>query len=167
MTTLSKPDLTWFREAKFGMFIHWGIYAVAAIGGATQSQPAWRDLSLLQTDDRSYTAQRDGASCGSGEKAPGWASLSGANTGVVAAVRDFWQEYPKGFRIMPDALDVRVWPGNAPGIAWKMLIDHNGSLTPKIQEKLKTDTARALRRAVPAPRFAWIAEHMRRFMENI
>jgi hypothetical protein len=59
-----------------------------------------------------------------------------------------------------------IWPGNAPGIAWKLLIDHNGSLTPKLRDKLKADTARALRRAVPAPRFAWIAEQLRRSMEN-
>jgi hypothetical protein len=57
-----------------------------------------------------------------------------------------------------------IWPGNSPGIAWKMLIDHNGSLTPKLREKLKADTARALRRAVPAPRFDWIAEQLRRLM---
>ena len=24
------PGLRWWREARFGMFIHWGIYAVAA-----------------------------------------------------------------------------------------------------------------------------------------
>jgi len=24
------PDMQWWREARFGMFIHWGIYAVAA-----------------------------------------------------------------------------------------------------------------------------------------
>lgn len=59
-----------------------------------------------------------------------------------------------------------IWPGNAPGIAWPMLIDHNGGLTPKLQEKLKADTARALRRAVPNPRFAWIAEQLRRFVEK-
>ena len=59
-----------------------------------------------------------------------------------------------------------IWPGNAPGIAWKMLVDHEGSLTPKLREKLKADTARALRRAVPAPRFAWIAEQLRRLMEK-
>ena len=59
-----------------------------------------------------------------------------------------------------------IWPGNAPGIAWKMLIDHNGSLTPMLRDKLKADTARALRRAMPAPRFAWIAEQLRRLMER-
>ena len=60
-----------------------------------------------------------------------------------------------------------IWPGNAPGIAWKMLVDHNGALSPALRAKLKADTVRALRRAVPAPRFAWIAEQLRRLMEGI
>ncbi len=60
----------------------------------------------------------------------------------------------------------RIWPGNAPGIAWKMLIDHNGSLTPQLRDKLKADTAQALRRATPSPRFAWISEQLLRLMES-
>jgi alpha-L-fucosidase len=32
------PRVAWFREAKYGMFIHWGIYSVA--GGVWQGQPA-------------------------------------------------------------------------------------------------------------------------------
>ena len=59
-----------------------------------------------------------------------------------------------------------IWPGNAPGIAWKMLIDHNGSLTPTLRSKLNDNSAHAIRRAVPAPRFAWIAEQVRRLMEK-
>ena len=115
-TFIFDQDPTRVELAAIGLkiLVRPGDNAVATIGGATQSQPAWRDLSLLQTDDRIYTAQRDGAPCGTGEKAPGWAALSGAKTGVVAAVRDFWQEYPKGFRITPDALDVRVWPEDMP-----------------------------------------------------
>lgn len=30
-TTVEKR-LAWFREARFGMFIHWGIYAIPARG---------------------------------------------------------------------------------------------------------------------------------------
>ena len=56
----------------------------------------------------------------------------------------------------------RIWPGNPPGLAWKQLIDRNGSLTPVLSAKLRRDTARALRRAVPAPRFAWIARQLLR-----
>ena len=53
-----------------------------------------------------------------------------------------------------------IWPGNAPGLAWKLLLDRNASLTPALSAKLRADTARALRRAVPAPRFAWIARQL-------
>jgi hypothetical protein len=71
-------------------------------------------FSLLQYDDLHYTVTRDGVPCGSGEKAPGWTSLGGTHASVMAAVRDFWQEYPKGFRVTPDALDVGIWPEDAP-----------------------------------------------------
>ena len=83
-----------------------------AIGGLDGDSGS--GCSLLQSDDRHYTVRRDGMSTGSGEKEPGWAALSGADAGVVAAVRDFWQEYPKGFAVTHDALDVRVWPEDAP-----------------------------------------------------
>ena len=32
-----EPALAWFREAKFGLFIHWGLYAVPA--GEWKGQP--------------------------------------------------------------------------------------------------------------------------------
>jgi hypothetical protein len=63
------------------------------------------------------------------------------------------------------ACEELIWPGNPPGIAWRMLIDRNGSLPRALQVKLRSDTAQALRRAVPALRFAWIAEQLRRLME--
>lgn len=88
-----------------------GEHAGSAIGGMAGNGSAG---SLLQSDDLHYTATSDGVSVDSGEKAPGWAVVSGAGAGVVAAVRDFWQEYPKGFAVTHDALDVRVWPEDAP-----------------------------------------------------
>ncbi len=32
----------WFRDAKFGIFIHWGVYSVPAYGGNSY----WRMVSL-------------------------------------------------------------------------------------------------------------------------
>jgi hypothetical protein len=57
-----------------------------------------------------------------------------------------------------------IWPGNPPGLAWKLLLDHSGSLSPALSAKLRRDTARALHRAVPAPRCAWIARQLLRRM---
>ena len=87
---------------------------VGAAGEAIVGQDGFDRLSLVQTDDLNYTAQLDGNAAGSGEKAAGWAALSGSDCSVVAGVRDFWQEYPKGFRVERDVLDVGVWPQDAP-----------------------------------------------------
>jgi hypothetical protein len=69
--------------------------------------------SIIQSDDLHYNVTLASMPADSGEKAPGWASLSGMNAGVLAVIRDFWQEYPKGFRVTPDSLDVRIWPEDA------------------------------------------------------
>lgn len=29
---LTEADMKWFRDAKFGMFIHWGLYSLLANG---------------------------------------------------------------------------------------------------------------------------------------
>ncbi|MBM4149373.1 MAG: hypothetical protein FJ224_10055 [Lentisphaerae bacterium] len=99
------------------VFMRPGDDATAAVGGAGTpicADGAFDALSIVQTDDLRYSAKRDGESAGTGEKAAGWASLSGAQSSVVAGVRDFWQEYPKGFRIGRDVLDIGVWPEDAP-----------------------------------------------------
>jgi hypothetical protein len=71
-------------------------------------------LSILQTDDLHYAAQLNDRPFGSGGKATGWASLSGPEASVIAGIRDFWQEYPKGFAVSSAGLDIRIWPENAP-----------------------------------------------------
>ena len=36
----SRPNPAWFSEAKFGIFIHWGVYSVPA-GGPKGSYAEW------------------------------------------------------------------------------------------------------------------------------
>jgi hypothetical protein len=90
----------------------------AEVGGALSDVSDTSDRSdslyLIQADDLHYAVTRNGQPGGAGAQAPGWASWSGADAGVIAAVRDFWQEYPKGFGVTPEALDVRIWPEEAP-----------------------------------------------------
>jgi hypothetical protein len=71
-------------------------------------------LSILQTDDRHYAARLNDQPFGGGGKAMGWASLSGPEASVVAGIRDFWQEYPKGFAVSSAGIDIRIWPEDAP-----------------------------------------------------
>jgi hypothetical protein len=93
------------------LLTHSGLEDVGVIGGLAGD---CRTASLIQSDDLHYTVTREGTLAGIGEKAPGWASLGNSDTSIVAAVRDFWQEYPKGFAVSPGELDVRVWPEDAP-----------------------------------------------------
>lgn len=74
-----------------------------------------------------------------------------------------------GDTVTPDEVllaeaEALIWPDNPPGLAWTLLLDRNSALSPALAAKLKRDTARALRRAVPAPRFAWIAHQLLRLM---
>ncbi len=43
----------------------------------------------------------------------GWVHVQGANGGAAAAVRWFWQLYPKGLEATPSGLRVALWPGEA------------------------------------------------------
>jgi len=135
-TFVFDQDPTRVELAAIGMKVmtHPGDRAVAAVGGEGQSahwsRNSWHrrpqaesschdntrkplpeaGLSLLQTDDLHYAAQLNGVPFGVGGKAAGWAALGGSESSVVAVTRDFWQEYPKGFKIERDSLDVRIWP---------------------------------------------------------
>lgn len=84
----------------------------AAVGGEETAHWAanWREMTMLQSDDIHYVVRRDGRPYGAGAKAAGWASLNGDLGGAVAVVKDCWQEYPKGFALNADGIDVQIWP---------------------------------------------------------
>lgn len=59
-TSLNKhwtPD--WYNNAKFGIFIHWGVYAVPAFGnvGDKEDYAEWYWMRMTQPDYRSQTYQ--------------------------------------------------------------------------------------------------------------
>ena len=70
----------------------------------------WETLAVLQDDDRRYTVLRDGRPFGAGTRMPGWVSLSGSRASAAVAVRDGWQEFPKGFTLSERGIDVGIWP---------------------------------------------------------
>jgi hypothetical protein len=43
------------------------------------------------------------------ERAAGWADLSTAQAGLMVAVRDFWQQFPKAFRCSRRGIQVDLW----------------------------------------------------------
>jgi hypothetical protein len=80
--------------------------------GQIGGDPGWRgavrsDLRLLQYDDRDYLFE--GAE-GKGTKAPGWAELDDGRGPVAFAMRDFWQQWPKGIEVSPKGLAIGLFP---------------------------------------------------------
>lgn len=51
-----------------------------------------------------------GVASGGGGHAPGWVDVSGKSGGVSAAMRWFWEQYPKKIAVRPDALTFEIWP---------------------------------------------------------
>lgn len=84
----------------------------AMLGGSDSAHhfDDWKSVSLVQPDHRRYTVEHDGESAAEGERAPGWACLTGESGSAFACVRDFWQEHPKGLLIDEDGIDIGIWP---------------------------------------------------------
>ena len=70
----------------------------------------WEEGHFLQDSDLSYRVERDGEPFGEGEKTRGWTTLCGSRASALVALRDLWQEYPKGYRLTQDGVDVQFWP---------------------------------------------------------
>ncbi len=70
----------------------------------------WEEGRFLQDSDISYQVTRDEEPFGEGEKTRGWASLCGDVASAFVSIRDFWQQYPKGYGLTRDGIDVKLWP---------------------------------------------------------
>ncbi len=64
------------------------------------------ELALSQLRDDAFTL----TSGENGSRADGWIDVSDGEWGLTTAVRDFWQLYPKGFRVTSDGLAVDLCP---------------------------------------------------------
>ena len=84
--------------------------AAGSDGAAAHWCERWETLAVLQDDDRRYRVLRDGRPFGAGTRMPGWVSLAGSRASATVAVRDGWQEFPKGFTLSDRGIDVGIWP---------------------------------------------------------
>ena len=67
-------------------------------------------LSILQETDQRYKVSLSKKKLEAGKRAPGWAKLQGSYGSATAVIRYFWQEYPKGFILNKDIMDIQIWP---------------------------------------------------------
>ncbi len=86
--------------------------------GRLGGEPGWEGpvtspVRLYQRDDTRYEIQHDASTGGeppSGIKAPGWAVISDAQGSIAAALRSFWQQWPKAVEVSPTDLSFGLLP---------------------------------------------------------
>ena len=106
------PDMLEFSQVGMNFPLDLGDDLRMAFGGEDKAHFAkrWEHAQFLQSSDIAYQVMRDDEPFGSGEKTQGWATLCGSETSAFVAVRDFWQQYPKGYELTPDGINVQFWP---------------------------------------------------------
>ncbi len=71
----------------------------------TGTLPPGERIELSQPFDDSYTLGEI-----SGKRAAGWLDVSDRTRGITAAVRHFWQQYPKSLAVDANALEIGICP---------------------------------------------------------
>ena len=106
------PEVLAFSEVGMRFPLDLGDDLRMSFGGQDRPHWAtrWEEGHFLQDSDLSYWVERDGEPFGEGEKTRGWTTLCGSRASALVALRDLWQQYPKGYRLTQDGLDVQFWP---------------------------------------------------------
>lgn len=92
------------------------------VGGAPQARlgrhrcraAKTRSLSLQQTHDNRFTVMLGRQTLQRGRRADGRAELHGEEARVTLALRDFWQNYPKGIEVDARGIALQICPPLAP-----------------------------------------------------
>ena len=108
------PDVLEFSEVGMSIPLALGDDRRMSFGGQDKAHWAkrWKHAEYLQSSDISYQVTRDGELFGEGEKTRGWTTLCGSQASAFVAIRDFWQQYPKGYELTADGIDVQFWPAS-------------------------------------------------------
>lgn len=108
------PDVLEFSEVGMSFPLDLGDNLRMAFGGQDKTHCAkrWKYAQYLQSSDLDYQITCDGELLGNGEKTRGWATLCGSRVAAFVAIRDFWQQFPKGYELTADGIDVQFWPAS-------------------------------------------------------
>jgi len=120
-----RPMPEWYLDAKFGVFIHWGVYSVPAWGKVGEyAEWYWSHVASDKPEDavwREFHAKNYGANFNYQDFAPRftaelfdakqWADLF-ARAGIKYVVPT--SKHHEGFALWPSAEASRTWSANSP-----------------------------------------------------
>ena len=103
-------EFSYIRELSLRASLDVGAAPAGRIGHrkveGLKAQPA----VLTQSHDNRYTVTQGRRTLAKGKRADGSLDLTGGNAGVSLAVRDFWQNYPKGISLDGSGIDLHICP---------------------------------------------------------
>ncbi len=106
----TEEDFTHIRELSLRSDLDVGAGPSGRIGKRRTGPLKARPVSLNQTHDNRYTLHQRKQTLARGRRAEGSLDLAGSDAGVTLAVRDFWQNYPKGLGLDKGGITVQVCP---------------------------------------------------------
>ena len=101
------PEFEFIRSLSLNLPVDAGVVDRCEVGDrGAQDGP----LELAQLEDDSFTVRRRGKQVGKGRRADGSASIQGKGGTVALAVREFWENYPKGLAVGEGGFRVDLCP---------------------------------------------------------
>ena len=81
----------------------------------TVALPGDRDLEIVQAAADAFTVESVDGTLAEGKRLTGWLDLASPGGGVMVAVRNLWQQFPKGWSLHPEdgMLVTSLWPARA------------------------------------------------------
>jgi len=115
---LRLPENETIQEIALALPLSAGVQPERAVFGERPyiyQQTVGEQLHLLHRSADSYDVRRDTKVVQQGTHLDGWVDALGPHTGVMVAIRDAWQQFPKGFIVDASraVLSVQLWPEEA------------------------------------------------------
>jgi len=106
------PDKIQLSEIGMKFPLRLGRPLRVAFGGDKGSHWAnrWDEAQFLQSSDEQYSVILNKKPFAEGTCTRGWANLTGEEGSATVILRDMWKEYPKGFKINGNDVDIQFWP---------------------------------------------------------
>ena len=103
-------EFTGIRELRLRADLDVGADPAGEAGGRRVGSLNAQPVCLRQTHDDRYAVAQGGRVVARGRRAEGSLDLAGKEAGVALAVRDFWQNYPKGIGLDRGGITFEVCP---------------------------------------------------------
>lgn len=106
------PQVLIFDSLSLNLRLNLGETKTISTDNYTDSykQEEFHLYQTLKNNEFSYNIMKDGIQKRQGGRSKGWIDMNDGEKGILAGIRYFWQNYPKGIRFKDNTLSLNLWP---------------------------------------------------------